>query len=129
MKRVRKHRRSNFQKYILTALLKEGSLSLKELEERTFAFVYHFHGFGYSLHEEVEKKVFSFLSWFGYQPKEDYSARMKKWREKHEQQINVQLECESLVEQDMLKLNEESKYELTEKGRDCLLYTSPSPRD
>jgi len=100
------------------ALLKEGSLSLKELEERTFAFVYHFHGFGYSLHKELEKKVFSFLSWFGYQPKEDYSARMKKWREKHEQQINVQLECESLIEQGMLKLNGENKYELTEKGRE-----------
>jgi len=117
LKRVRKHRRSNFQKYILTALLKEGSLSFKELEERTFASVYHFHGFGYSLHEEVEKKVFSFLSRFGYRPKEDYSARMKKWREKHEQQINVQLECESLIEQGILKLNEENKYELTEKGR------------
>jgi len=100
------------------ALLKEGSLSLKELEERTFAFVYHFHGFGYGLHEEVEKKVFSFLSRFGYQPKEDYSARMKKWREKHEQQINVQLECESLIEQGMLNLNEENRYELTEKGRE-----------
>jgi len=118
LKRVRKHRRSNFQKYILTALLKEGSLSLKELEERTFAFVYHFHGFGYGLHEEVEKKVFSFLSLFGYRLKEDYSARMKKWREKHEQQINVRLECEGLIEQGMLKLNEENRYELTEKGRE-----------
>ncbi|KYH37589.1 MAG: cation transporter [Candidatus Bathyarchaeota archaeon B24] len=93
-------------------------MSLKELEERIFAFVYHFHGFGYSLHEEVEKKVFSFLSWFGYEPKEDYSTRMKKWREKHEQQINVQLECEGLIEQGMLKLNEENKYELTKKGRE-----------
>ena len=93
-------------------------MSLKELEERTFAFAYHFHGFGYTLHKEVEKKVFSFLSRFGYQPREDYSARMKKWREKHEQQINVQLECESLIEQSMLKLNEENRYELTEKGRE-----------
>jgi len=73
LKRARKHRRSDFQKYILTALLKE---------------------------------------------KENYSARMKKWREKHEQQINVQLEYESLIEQGMLKLNEENKYELTEKGRE-----------
>jgi len=43
---------------------------------------------------------------------------MKKWREKHEQQINVQLECESLIEQGILKLNRENKYELTEKGRE-----------
>jgi len=93
-------------------------LSLKELEERTFAFIYHFHGFGYSLHRELEKKVFSFLSRFKYQPKEDYSARMKKWREKHEQQINVHLECESLIEQGMLRLNEDNKYELTEEGRE-----------
>ena len=93
-------------------------MSLKELEERTFVFVYHFHGFGYSLHKEVEKNVFGFLSRFGYQPKEDYSTRMKKWREKHEKQINIQLECENLIEQGMLKLNEENKYELTEKGRE-----------
>lgn len=118
MKRIRKHRRSNLQKYILTVLLKDGSLSLKELGERAFAIAYHFHGFGYSLHEEVEKKVFSFLSLFGYRPREDYSVRMKKWREKHEQQINVQLECESLIEQGVLKLNRENKYELTEKGRE-----------
>ena len=116
MKRVRKHRRSDLQRCILTALLKEESLSLKELEERTFAFIYHFHGFGYSLHEEVEKKAFSFLSLFGYHPKEDHSARMKKWREKHEKQINIQLECEGLIEQGMLRLNED-EYELTEKGR------------
>lgn len=93
-------------------------MSLKELEERTFAFVYHFHGFGYSLHEEVEKKVSGFLSRFGYQPQEDYSAKMKKWREKHEQQINVQRECGRLIEKGVLKLNEENKYELTEKGRE-----------
>ena len=118
MKRVRKHRSSNSQKYILMALLKEGSLSLKELEERTFAFVYHFHGFGYSLHEEVEKKVYGFLSWFGCQPEEDYSARMKKWREKHEQRIDAELECKDLTERGLIRLNEENNYELTEKGRE-----------
>jgi len=118
LKRVRKHRRSNFQKYILMALLKEGSLSLKELEERTFAFVYHFHGFGYSLHEEVEKKVYGFLSWFGCQPEEDYSARMKKWREKHEQRIDAELECKDLTERGLIRLNEENNYELTKKGRE-----------
>jgi len=117
LKRVRKNR-GDFQKFILMVLLKEGSLSLKGLEERTFAFVYHFHGFGYSLHEAVEKKIYGFLSRFRCQPEEDYSARMKKWREKHEKQINVQLECESLIEQGMLKLNEENRYELTEKGRE-----------
>jgi len=118
LKRVRKHRSSNFQKYILMALLKEGPLSLKELEERTFAFVYHFHGFGYSLHEEVEKKVYGFLSWFGCQPEEDYSARMKKWREKHEQRIDAELECKDLTERGLIRLNEENNYELTKKGRE-----------
>ena len=100
------------------ALLKKGPSSLKELEERTFAFVYHFHGFGYSLHKEVEKKVFGFLSRFGRKPQEDYSEKMKKWLEKHEQQIDVQLECRRLIENGMLRLNEENKYELTEKGKE-----------
>ena len=93
-------------------------MSLKELEERTFVFVYHFHGFGYSLHEEVEKKVYGFLSWFGCQPEEDYSARMKKWREKHEQRIDAELECKDLTERGLIRLNEENNYELTEKGRE-----------
>ena len=43
---------------------------------------------------------------------------MKKWRERHEQQINVQLECRRLIEEGMLRLNKENKYELTEKGRE-----------
>ena len=117
MKEVGKYRCNNFKKYILMALLKGGSLSLKEVEKRTFVFIYHFHGFGYNLHEEVEKRVFSFLSLFGYQPRGGYSERMKKWREKHEKQINLKLECESLIEQGMLKINEENRYELTERGR------------
>jgi len=98
------------------ALLEEGPLNLKELEERAFIFVYHFHGFGYSLHAAVQKKLISFLSWLGYRPREDYSAKMKKWREKHEQQINVQLECKRLIEKGLVRLNEEKRYELTENG-------------
>jgi len=98
------------------ALLEEGPLNLKELEERAFIFVYHFHGFGYSLHAAVQKKLIGFLSWLGYRPREDYSAKMKKWREKHEQQINVQLECKRLIEKGLVRLNEEERYELTENG-------------
>ena len=113
---MRKHKRLSLSRFILTALLEEGPLNLKELEERAFIFVYHFHGFGYSLHAAVQKKLISFLSWLGYRPREDYSAKMKKWREKHEQQINVQLECKHLIEKGLLRLNEEERYELTENG-------------
>ena len=113
---MRKHKRASFSRFILMVLLKEGPLNLKELEERTFIFVYHFHGFGYSLHAAVQKKLISFLGWLGYRPQEDYSAKLKKWREKHEQQINVQLECKHLIEKGILRLNEEKKYELTENG-------------
>ena len=113
---MRKHKRASFSRFILMALLEEGPLNLKELEERAFIFVYHFHGFGYSLHAAVQKKLISFLSWLGYRPREDYSEKMKKWREKHEQQINVQLECKRLIEKGLVRLNEEEKYELTENG-------------
>ncbi|MCD6240907.1 cation transporter [Candidatus Bathyarchaeota archaeon] len=113
---MRKHKRLNFSRFILTALLEEGPLNLKELEERAFIFVYHFHGFGYSLHAAVQKKLISFLSWLGYRPREDYSAKMKKRREKHEQQINVQLKCKRLIEKGLVRLNEEERYELTENG-------------
>jgi len=81
---MRKHKRASFSRFILMVLLEEGPLNLKELEERAFIFVYHFHGLGYSLHAAVQKKLISFLSWLGYRPREDYSEKMKKWREKHE---------------------------------------------
>ena len=81
---MRKHKRASFSRFILMVLLEEEPLNLKELEERAFIFVYHFHGFGYSLHAAVQKKLISFLSWLGYRPREDYSGKMKKWREKHE---------------------------------------------
>ena len=113
---MRKHKRASFSRFILMALLEEGPLNLKELEERAFIFVYHFHGFGYSLHAAVQKKLIGFLSWLGYRPREDYSAKMKKWREKHEQQISVQLECKRLIEKGLIRLNEEERYELTENG-------------
>ncbi len=113
---MRKHKRASFSRFILMALLEEGPLNLKELEERAFIFVYHFHGFGYSLHAAVQKKLIGFLSLLGHRPREDYSAKMKKWREKHEQQINVQLECKRLIEKGLVRLNEEERYELTENG-------------
>ncbi|MCD6242070.1 cation transporter [Candidatus Bathyarchaeota archaeon] len=113
---MRKHKRASFSRFILMVLLEEGPLNLKELEERAFIFVYHFHGFGYSLHAAVQKKLIGFLSWLGYRPREDYSEKMKKWREKHEQQIDVQVECRRLIEKGVLRLNEEKRYELTENG-------------
>jgi len=113
---MRKYKRLSFSGFILMALLEEGPLNLKELEGRAFIFVYHFHGFGYSLHAAVQKKLIGFLSWLGYRPREDYSAKMKKWREKHEQQINVQLECKRLIKKGFVRLNEEKRYELTENG-------------
>jgi len=112
LKKSKKH-----DKFILVSLLNGGPLSSKELEERTFAFIYHFHGFGYSLHKELKKKVFGLLSLFRYRPQED-PTKLKKWRERHEQQINVQLECRRLIDEGMLRLNKENKYELTEKGRE-----------
>jgi len=93
-------------------------LDSKQLEERTFPFLYHFHGFGYSLHQQVQKKVYNFLRRFGYQPNDDHSARINKWRQKHEQQIDIQPECATLIEQGMVKLDGENRYELTREGKE-----------
>ena len=114
----RKQLVGDYYKLILMALLNEGPLSLKELEERTFAFVYHFHGFGYSLHEGLQKGVSRVLSRFGYHPQKDSSAKMKHWREKHERQVDVKSECSSLVERGLVRLNSEGKHELTDRGRE-----------
>jgi cation diffusion facilitator family transporter len=111
------HPQGGYYKFILMALLKEGPLTLKELEEKTFTLAYHFHGVGYSLHELVEKKVFSYISGFGHQIPEDHSRKMKKSREKYEERLDPGLECNDLVIKGMLRLNEDDKYELTNKGK------------
>ncbi|MFW6117089.1 MAG: hypothetical protein ACOC6G_00715 [Thermoproteota archaeon] len=112
----RRSHEEGLNRFFLMALLKRGPLSLKELEETMLAFVYHFHGFGYSLHKGVKEKISGVLSWFGYSPEED-STDMKKWLEDYEEQIAVESECNSLMEKDYITLNEEMSMSSQRKGR------------
>lgn len=98
------------------ALLKDGPLTLGELEEKTFTMAYHFHGFGYSLHELVEKKVFTFLSHMGHQPPLDHSPKEKRSRKKFKERLDPGLECDDLLKKGMIQLNKDKRYELTAKG-------------
>ncbi len=109
------HPQGDYSKYILMALLKEGPLSLKELEEKTFAPVFHFHGFSYSIHKNLEP-LFDFFSRFKYQPPDDNPAKMKETQGKPEEQPDVKSECDDLIENGIIRLNEEEEYELTKKG-------------
>lgn len=115
--RNRERRRRHFHEFILMILLKEGALGLQELEEKMLLLVRQFHLFGYHFAEEVKKKVFGFLSWFWYQPPEDY-LEIPKWQQEFEEQFDARLECNDLIEKDMLRVGEGEKYELTEKGRE-----------
>lgn len=103
-----------YDKFILLALLEEP-LSLKELEEKTFAFVFHFHGLGYNFHQNLAK-AFNFLTRPGNQPKD--SKRLEKSRDKPpENPLDVELECRDMMQEGLLKLNDDGKYELTKKGK------------
>lgn len=90
---------------------------MQELEEKILLHVQQFHLFGYHFLQEVKKKVFSILAWFGYKPREDY-LEMPKWQQEFEEQFDARLEYNDLIEKGMLRVGEEGKYELTEKGRE-----------
>lgn len=69
---------------------------MQELEEKILLHVQQFHLFGYHFLQEVKKKVFSILAWFGYKPREDY-LEMPKWQQEFEEQFDARLEYNELV--------------------------------
>ena len=107
-KGVGKVRRSEHRKLILPVLLKDGKLTLKELEERTFTYTYHFHAFGYTFHNKLIGKLYNLIPWL---------KHPAKWRETAEEKVNIEMECKRLIEDGLIRLSEDGKYELTESGK------------
>jgi len=99
----RNHPRGDTYKFILMALLKEGLLDFKELEERLTIFLSQFMILGYSI---VPSKF-----WL------DEDSRHRRRDRKPKKDFDVGIECEDLIKKNTIILNKDNKYELTEEGK------------
>ena len=85
------------------ALLKEGPLDFKGLEERLTIFLNQFMILGYSI---VPSKF-----WL------DEDSRHRRRDRKPKKDFDVGIECEDLIKKNKIILNKDNKYELTEEGK------------
>jgi cation diffusion facilitator family transporter len=108
----KRRRHGDFYKFILLALMKEGSLDLDELEKMTSIFVSQFEMVGTEFGPRIVSSIFSK---FG-RPAIIRRNRVK--REKSERQIDVKLECQNLQEKDLIRINQNGKYELSAEGEE-----------
>jgi divalent metal cation (Fe/Co/Zn/Cd) transporter len=88
-------------RFVLLALLNEGPLTLKELEEKTRAFVSNFDG--------VAGVVAHAL----------HAGTSDKRTRRHEKRYDARGESERLAGQGLIVLDEAGKYELTKEGREA----------
>jgi len=102
--RNRNKPRGDTYKFILMALLREGSLDFKELEKRLNILVNQFMILGYSI---IPNKLWLI---------EDHHHGKRKQRT-HED-FDVKVECEDLIKKNKIKLNKEEKYELSKIGKE-----------
>jgi Co/Zn/Cd efflux system component len=108
----KRRRHGDFYKFILLALMKEGSLNLDELEKMKSVLISQFEMVGTEFGTRI---VSSFLSKFG-RPAVVRPSRVK--RGKSEQQIDVKLECRHLQEKGLIRMNQRGKYELSAEGEE-----------
>ena len=112
-----KVRRGEYRKLILPVLLKDGKLTLKELEERVFTYTYHFHAFGYTLHSQLIGKLCNLIPWLKHRAKGDSLKSAGKWREATEEKTDIEIECKQLIEDGLIRVGEDGRYELTKSGK------------
>lgn len=99
----RNHPRGDTYKFILMALLKEGPLDFKGLEERLTIFLNQFMILGYSI---IPSKF-----WL------DEDSRHRRRDRKPKKDFDVGIECEDLIKKNKIILNKDNKYELSKKGK------------
>jgi Co/Zn/Cd efflux system component len=109
MKRERQDH--GFRDFILMTLLKEGPLTLQELEERLVPFISMFLGFGHHLKDGEDEKPRRFAI-------SDVRFGKKKIgrRRKGEDQPDIGCECGVLLHEGLLVLDRQNRYELTKEG-------------
>ena len=116
-KGVGKVRRSDYRKLILPILLKDGKLTLKELEERAFTYTYHFHAFGYTFHNKLLGKICKPILRLKHRAKSDSLKWTERLHERTEEKVDVKMECKRLIKDGLIRMGEDGEYELTENGK------------
>ena len=89
-------------RFILMVLLREGPLNSKELKDKWFLFTSHFRNFGLSIVPFINPD------------KINQSRHYKK-------DIELRTNLDELHERNIITLNRNGRYELTEKGKDVLI--------
>jgi cation diffusion facilitator family transporter len=106
----KRSRHSDYVKFILLALLKNGSLSLEDLKKLTLVFVAQFEIFSREFGSKIVSRFFlTFAS--------PATVRSSKERKKEEAEVNIELDCDKLLKNGSIEINEAHKYQLTAKGQ------------
>ncbi|MBN2543439.1 hypothetical protein JXI42_11295 [bacterium] len=96
--------------FILMAILEDGPLGLKELEQKAILFISHF---GHLSRDELGKNALGFFA----RLKADRRGEDKKKQEDLDKEtFDVQVECNTLIEKGFLLLGDQGKYHLTSEG-------------
>ena len=94
----RKKMHGDIDKFILMSLLKEGALNLKTLEEKLNLTVNQFMLLGYSI---VPAKFWT-----------DEKHRRKERKKRKKDEVDVERECNDLIDKKKISLNQDNKYTL-----------------
>ena len=106
----RRRRHGDFREFILLALMKEGPLNLEELERMTSIMISQFEIVGLEFGTRIVSSFFSKLG----RPAAIRSSKPR--REKDDPEVNINFECQKLLEENLIQLNDADLYELTSKG-------------
>jgi len=115
--KVKKPSRRRHEDYepVLAILFREGPLSREDLEKKRRLFVSYFGTFGYHFAQEIRKESSGLLVRLGTRlPDEN---RRRRRRHDDTDQFDSGAVCESLIDRDLVKVNAEGDYELTDAGR------------
>ena len=114
MKRPSRRRHEDYEP-ILAVLLREGPLSPEDLEKKGRLFVSYFGAFAYHFAQEFRKESSGFLVRLGTRlPDENRRRRIGR---DDSDRFDFGTACKSLIDKDLLEVNAEGDYELTDEGR------------
>ena len=108
----KRSRHGDFSKFILLALLKEGTLDLDELKKMTSILVSQFEMVGMEFGTRIVSGLFSK---FG----RPAATRLNRAKQKgRQQEVDIQSECRNLKEKGLITINQTCRFELTAEGRE-----------
>jgi hypothetical protein len=101
-KRPSRRRHEDYEP-ILAVLLREGPLSLEDLEKRRRLFVSYFGAFGYHFAQEIRNESSGFLVRLGIRLPDE--PRRRRTRRDDSDQFDFGTTCKRLIDKDLLEVN------------------------